>query len=306
MLKHFLFVSFLFLGNLAFAQLAPNPMIEENAVIQLGEYTYGISDNNIGGVPNVGIVIGELATLIIDPGMGRQNGEIVLREAQRLSDNTQFYIVSTHYHPEHTTGYIAFPESAIYINSTTQENEFTENGQRMIDLFSGFSPKMGELLADAQRRVANIIFDRTISINLGGVTVNLEVVGPTHTIGDTGIFVLEDRVLFTGDVVMNNSFLAATPGSSISAWLKAFDTFDALEPVVIVPAHGEIGDGSLIGMQREIVAGIRDETLRLKAQGQSADAVADAISTSLSAEHPDWPRANGIASLARSAWEESE
>lgn len=126
MLKHFHILSFLLLANITFAQLNPGPMIEENATIQLGEYTYAISDNNVGGVPNVGIIVGDKATLVIDPGMGRLNGEIVLREAQRLSDNTLFYIVSTHYHPEHTTGYLAFPESAIYINSSTQKRFHAE------------------------------------------------------------------------------------------------------------------------------------------------------------------------------------
>ena len=46
-------------------------------------------------------------------------------------------------------------------------------------------------------------------LDLGGVRVRFLVVGPTHTRGDTGFFVEGDGVLFSGDVVMNNSFLAA-------------------------------------------------------------------------------------------------
>ena len=90
-------------------------------------------------VPNVGIVVGSRATLVIDPGMGRRNGETVLKEVAKVSKNTELFIASTHFHPEHTTGYLAFPPSAKYINSTTQEAEFEETGMQMVKTFSGRS-----------------------------------------------------------------------------------------------------------------------------------------------------------------------
>src|SRR5262245_60936498 len=103
----------------------PDPYVPENATVKLAAHTYGIPDNNIGGVPNVGIVVGTRATLVIDPGMGRPNGERVLREVAKVSKNSELYIASSHFHAEHTTGYHAFPPApaARYINSTTQEAE---------------------------------------------------------------------------------------------------------------------------------------------------------------------------------------
>jgi glyoxylase-like metal-dependent hydrolase (beta-lactamase superfamily II) len=283
---------------------APDPIVREGATVQLGPHTYAIPDFNVGLVPNVGIVVGERATLVIDPGLGRRNGEAILREVAKVSDNTELYIASTHFHPEHTVGYVAFPASARYVNSTVQEAEFAENGTRMIELFAGRSPLTGELLSDARRRVADITFDREYTLDLGGVTVRMLVVGPTHTAGDTGFFVDGDRVLFAGDVVMNESFVAANQGSSVRAWLAAFDAFEAMGPTTIVPAHGAIGDGALIPTLRTIVEEIRQRALALKAQGRSADQAADAIQAELVARHPGWPRANGIASLARAAWNE--
>ena len=260
----------------------------------------------MGGVPNVGIIVGERATLVIDPGLGRRNGEAVLREVAKVSVGDALYIVSTHFHPEHTTGYVAFPDEARYVNSTIQEAEFTESGQRMIELFAGRTPVMGDLLSDAERRIADITFEREHTLDLGGVIVRMLVVGPTHTRGDTGFFIEEDDVLFSGDVVMNNSFLAANQGSNVTAWLAAFDAFESMGPQTIVPAHGEIGDGTLIQTQRTIVQGIRVRARALKAEGRSADETASTIQADLVAEHPTWPRANGIAALARAAWAETE
>ena len=209
---------------------APDPLVRENATEKLAGHTYVIPDANVGMVPNVGIVVGSRATLVIDPGMGRRNGETVLKEVAKVSKNSELFIASTHFHPEHTTGYLAFPASAKYVNSTTQEAEFEENGMQFVKTFSGRSTLNAELLKDAARRRADITFDREYTLDLGGVRVRCLLVGPTHTRGDTGFFVEGDNVLFTGDVVMNESFLAANPASSIKAWLTAFDTFEALKP----------------------------------------------------------------------------
>src|SRR5262245_48699007 len=102
---------------------AADPLVKANTTVKLGPHTYVIPDDNVGLVPNVGIVVGSRATLVIDPGLGRRNGETVLAEVAKVSKNADLYIASTHFHAEHTTGYVAFPESAKYINSTVQETE---------------------------------------------------------------------------------------------------------------------------------------------------------------------------------------
>jgi glyoxylase-like metal-dependent hydrolase (beta-lactamase superfamily II) len=136
------------------------------------------------------------------------------------------------------------------------------------------------------------------------VRVRFLVVGPTHTRGDTAFFVEGDRVLFAGDVVMNQSFLAANANSSMKAWLAAFDTLEALQPQAIVPAHGAVGPGTLIAANRAVMQAVRDRALALKAQGKSADEAATTVQAEFVAQHPGWPRANGLAAAARSAYNE--
>jgi len=283
---------------------APDPLVRQNATVKLSDHTWVIPDDNVPLVPNVGIVVGSRGTLVVDPGLGRRNGETVLREVAKLRKGDDLFIASTHFHPEHTTGYVAFPSTAKYINSKTQEAEFAENGAGMIKTFAGRSPLTGELLKDAVRRPADITFDRDFTLDLGDVRVRFLLVGPTHTRGDTGFFVDGDRVLFAGDVVMNESFLAAGPVSSVKAWLAAFDAFDAFGPRTIVPAHGAVGTGALLGSNRALVQGVRDRALALKADGRAIDDVATAVQTEFQAQHPSWPRGTGLAALDRSAFNE--
>jgi glyoxylase-like metal-dependent hydrolase (beta-lactamase superfamily II) len=285
----------------------PDPFVRENATVKLAAHTYAIPDNNVGGVPNVGIVVGDRATLVIDPGMGRPNGERVLREVAKVSRNTELYIASTHFHAEHTTGYHAFPPAPAsrYINSTIQEAEFAELGPQFIKNFAGQSPVRGELLKDATGRKADITFDRTYTLDLGGVRVQFLVVGPTHTRGDTMFFVEGDNVLFSGDVIMNQSFVAANAASSVRAWLAAFDAADKWRPSAIVPAHGPIGDAAMIAANRQFMTEIQARARELKAQGQAIDAVAMTVQMEQVARHPMWARANGVAAAARAAFNEA-
>jgi glyoxylase-like metal-dependent hydrolase (beta-lactamase superfamily II) len=285
---------------------APDPLVKENATVKLAPHTYVIPDNNVGLVPNVGIVVGSKGTLVIDPGLGRRNGETVLREVAKISKNSELFIGTTHFHAEHTTGYIAFPPSAKYINSTVQEAEFEQGGMPMVQMFSGRSPATAEILKDAARRPAAITFERNFTLDLGDIRVRFLLVGPTHTKGDTAFFVEGDNVLFAGDVVMNNSFLAATAVSSMKAWLAAFDTLEALKPQTIVPAHGEVGPGTMIATNRSIMQAVQARTRALKAEGKSADEAATTVQTEFQAQHPAWPRGNGLANAARSAYSESQ
>ena len=290
----------------ALAQPAPpaDPLVKEGVTVKVADHTFVIPDGNVGLVPNVGIVVGSRATLVIDPGLGKRNGETVLREVAKVSRNAEVYIASTHFHAEHTTGYLAFPASAKYVNSRIQEAEFAEGGAQQIQAFSRRSPMTAELLQGATGRKVDISFDRDYTLDLGGVRVRFLVVGPTHTRGDTALFVEGDGVLFAGDVVMNQSFLAAGAATSMKAWLAAFDAFEKLRPRTIVPSHGAVGDASLIAANRAVMTAVQARARELKAQGRTADDTAAAVQKELEAQHPGWPRANGVAAAARAAYAE--
>jgi glyoxylase-like metal-dependent hydrolase (beta-lactamase superfamily II) len=289
------------------AQRGPvaDPLIREGVTAKLGAHTYGIPDGNVSLVPNVGIIVGSEATLVIDPGLGRRNGETVLREVAKVSGNRRLYVASTHFHAEHTTGYLAFPPDATYVNSNVQEAEFAEGGLQMVEMFSRRSPLTAEILAGTTRRVADVTYDDEHRLDLGGVTVRMIVVGPAHTRGDTAFFVEQDRVLFTGDFVMNQSFVAAGGAASMRDWLAGLDRLEALGPTTVVPAHGAFGTGAMIGANRAFIQEINTRTLALKKQGRPTDEIAQTVTTELTAKHPGWPRANGIGNLVRAAHAEA-
>jgi glyoxylase-like metal-dependent hydrolase (beta-lactamase superfamily II) len=289
----FALMSCFFGRALAQPAAGPLPMIKQDAARKVAEHTFVILDDNVGMVPNVGIVVGERATLIVDTGLGDRNGAIVLAEARKLGDNTAFYLTATHFHPEHDLGATAFPAGAEMVRWRTQQTEAEEQGQQMIERFSSFSPAVAELLAGARFRPVDTLFDDEVRLDLGGVHVRVKGVGPNHTRGDTVMFVEEDRVLFTGDVVMSVFPSANGQNGSIDKWLANMAEFEALSPAIVVPAHGRLGDVQTIRRYRDYLTAVRDDTRAAKRQGKSLEDTQQSLAAGLAQRFADLAPTNG-------------
>jgi len=283
----------------------PPPLVKENATVKVSAHVHAIPDGGVPLVPNVGIIVGSRATMVVDTGLGPRNGQAILREVAKVSRTTEMYVATTHYHPEHSLGGAAFPATAKFVRPKVQQQDMDELGKDIQNTFASRSPLHQELLKDVPYPRADILFDREERIDLGGVHVRLFWRGPMHTRGDTLIFVEEDKVLFSGDVVMNRTFVAAGATSSIRTWLATLDELDALQPAVVVPSHGGIGDRSLIGRDRDYLKAVQTRVGELKAQGKSADEVAQTVTTEIQAKFPDWTQPVRIGAAARAAYAEA-
>jgi glyoxylase-like metal-dependent hydrolase (beta-lactamase superfamily II) len=283
-------------------QNLPDPIVKEDATVKLAAHSYAIPDGNVVLVPNIGIVVGSAATLVVDTGMGPRNGAAVLREVAKISRNPKLYLVTTHFHAEHVAGISAFTAGTTYVISRQQQKDLDELGPDLTKRFAGFSPGIAELLKDAPVRKADVLFDREYTIDLGGVRVRLLALGSTHTPGDTMVFVEGDRVLYAGDVVMNKVPVAFGPTASVPVWIGVLKQLQPLAPAVIVPAHGPIGDGTLIAQQLDVFQTLQSRVPQLKAEGKTADEAATILTKEFEAKHPDWTAANRIGGMVRSLY----
>jgi glyoxylase-like metal-dependent hydrolase (beta-lactamase superfamily II) len=284
---------------------APAPLVKPGTTVKLSPHVYVIPDQHVPMVPNVGIVVGKRATLVIDPGMGRRNGEVVLHEVEKVSRNAELYIVNTHFHPEHTTGDAAFPPTAKVIRAAAQQQDVEELGMEWVQRFSKRSPELAALLEGASFRTPAETFEREKTLDLGGVRVKVLRLGPGHTRGDTVFFVEEDRVLFSGDLAMKQLFPAfATPQSSARTWLASLDEMERMGAKTLVPAHGSIADASIIAAYRGYLSALQARVAELKRQGRSADEAAVTLRTEFRDRYPDWAQPLRVHGAATVIWRE--
>ena len=275
---------------LAFAQMS-QPILDETTT-KVSEHVWAIM-----GFPNIAIIVGNRATLVVDTGMGPKNGATIARVAAKVAPaNTKLFLTTTHFHPEHAAGEPGFPPGTILIRNTVQQQEMEKHGQEMIDMFSGRSAQMKELLAGVVLRLPDVTFDQNAAIDLGGVTARLLWFGGAHTKGDELTFVEPDRTLISGDVVQNKTMPNIYgDGGTPASWLAVLDKISGLNAAHVLPDHSAPGDGSLVAAEHDLISQVRTSALELKRKGVPAADAGKQVSDELKARHPDWPNTNAAA-----------
>src|SRR5260221_820093 len=261
--------------KLLFLTVFAGAIVSAQSQAVLGEDTVKVSEHvwAIMGFPNIAIIVGNRATLVVDTGLGPSNGATIARVAAKVaSGNTKLFLTTTHFHPEHAGGEAGFPMGTILIRNAVQQQEMELHGKEMADMFAGRSAQYKELLANATLRTPDIPFDSEAKLDLGGVTARLLWFGGAHTKGDELTLVEPDRTLISGDVVQNkvvpNIF---RDGGAPSSWLTVLDKVIALNALHVLPDHSAPGDGSMVAVEKKFISDLRNRALELKGKGISAD-----------------------------------
>jgi glyoxylase-like metal-dependent hydrolase (beta-lactamase superfamily II) len=273
----------------------------------LGEDTVKVSEHvwAIMGFPNIGIVVGSNATLVVDTGLGPRNGATIAKVAKRLAPNNKLYLTTTHFHPEHAAGEPGFPAGTILIRNKVQQDEMEQHGQEIISQFSGRNDQQRELLANVKLRPPDETFDKERTLDLGGgVRARLLWFGEAHTKGDELTFVEPDRTLISGDVVQSKTVPGiSNDGGTPATWIAVLDQVEKLGALHVLPDHSAIGDGSLVAQEKTFIVGVRTRALELKKQGMGADEAGKVITTEFKAKYPDWP-INNLTNFVNSVYAE--
>ena len=277
-------------------------MLPENQVTRVSDHVYAIM-----GFPNVAIVVGDRATLVVDTGLGPRNGAIAAREAQKLAKGPILYLTTTHYHPEHAAGEGGFPPNTIIARPIAQQQELEAKGMQFVEMFSSRSAQMKELLTGVKFRAPDITFEKEVTLDLGGATARLFWLGQAHTKGDELVDVEPDSALISGDVVQNK-VVPNLPddNASMRGWV---DVLTALRPMkfrYIVPDHSAPGDGSLVEANYQFFSQLQARAIELKRQGKSADEAGRILVAEFKSKFPDWPNLAPVSNVVKHIYAEKQ
>jgi glyoxylase-like metal-dependent hydrolase (beta-lactamase superfamily II) len=292
-------------GDLSEVETPPQAPVVVNEPIEVAPGVHVIPDGRVPLVPNVGIVLGARAALVVDTGMGPRSGATVRDHAQQIAAGRPLFLTLTHFHPEHGYGAQAFGEAASVVYNRTQRDELRAKGVSYLELFRTFGEHVAEQLEGVQLVEPHVVYDGAGELELGGVSAELRTWGLAHTAGDQVVFLPEQRVLFTGDLVESRCFAIFPwfPPDDVDVdghrWIAVLEQLEQLQPDVVVPGHGEIGGVEVIATAREYLEQLRDETHRLAGEGATEDETVAELDGSMRARHPDWAQPEWIAFGAR-------
>jgi glyoxylase-like metal-dependent hydrolase (beta-lactamase superfamily II) len=283
----------------------PAPLIA-NAPREIAGDVHVIPDGRVPLVPNIGIVLGSRAVLVVDSGLGPRSGAVVRRHADELAAGRPLFLTITHFHPEHGYGAQVFARVSTIVYNRTQLDELHEKGYPYAELFRTFGDTVAAELEGFELVEPDIVYDGEADLDLGGRIVQLRTYGGTHTKSDAWVFLPEERILFTGDLVENKGFAIFPyfPPDDVDVngdrWIEALEVMERLEPAIVVPGHGDVGDVGVVAAAREYLVQLRDETRHLAAEGVGIDEIVAQLETGMQQRHPDWAQPEWIGLGARS------
>ncbi|MFE7118489.1 MBL fold metallo-hydrolase [Streptomyces sp. NPDC057654] len=273
---------------------APDPAVRLADVREPARDLVVIADRGVPLVPNIGVIGGRDAVLVVETGIGNENAETVLKFAAEYAKGRRLYLTTTHFHPEHAFGAQVFAGEATYLANRAQAEDLAERGPGYVEMFKGFGGPVERRLEGVEIKQPDLVYDSSYDLDLGGRVVQLRATGRAHSRGDQVIRVPDADMLFTGDLVEAAQF-------SIFPWFPPHDTdvsgtrwIGVMEGLaeqgadIVVPGHGELGDTGLLTDVRDYLRLLRDETWRRRDSAVDEQTIVDEVSALMIERHPDW------------------
>ncbi len=162
--------------------------------------------------PTLGLVCGDRYSLIIDSGNSPQHAKDFLLEIKKLNVPPVKYVVITHAHWDHFLGMNEF-DAIIIVNSQTNEMikewqslSYDDSSLQKYVTTNQMSAMCMKIIQtdmldrdNFKLKSPDVIFEDTLTIDLGNKVCILECIKSTHTDDSTIIYIPDVKVVFLGD-----------------------------------------------------------------------------------------------------------
>lgn len=202
---------------------------------KLSEHAYAYTAE---GDPNTGIVIGDDAVMVIDTQATPMMAQDVIHRIREVTDLPIKYVLLSHYHAVRVLGASAYQPEHIIASQDTYDL-IAERGEQDKASEIGRFPRLFQAVESVPDGMTwpTLTFTGKMTMFLGKLEVQILQLGRGHTKGDTVVWLPQDKVLFSGDLVE----FGATPycgDAYFQDWPGTLDKIAALKPQKLVPGRG--------------------------------------------------------------------
>jgi glyoxylase-like metal-dependent hydrolase (beta-lactamase superfamily II) len=188
-------------------------------------------------ISNAGFVVTPAGVVVIDalgsPALARE----LLAEIARITPKKVTHVIVTHYHADHIYGLQAFRQAGARIVAHRGAREYLHSETAQSRLAASRTELAPWIDAQTELVAADEWIEGRQELDVGGVKLVLQPVGPAHTPEDLVVLLPSEKVLFAGDMVFRGRVPFVGQADS-RQWVVALNTLLQMDPVVVVPGHG--------------------------------------------------------------------
>jgi glyoxylase-like metal-dependent hydrolase (beta-lactamase superfamily II) len=201
---------------------------------KLSEHAYAYTAE---GDPNTGIVVGDAAVMVIDTQATPVMAQDVIRRIREVTDKPIKYVVLSHYHAVRVLGASGYRPEHIIASRDTYDLIRERGEQDMKSEIERFPRLFRAVESVPGLTWPTLVFEKRMTLWLGKLQVEIMQLGRGHTKGDTVVWLPQEKILFSGDLVE----FEATPYTGdayLTDWPATLDAIAALQPAKLVPGRG--------------------------------------------------------------------
>ena len=193
------------------------------------------------GDPNSGVIVGEHYAMVVDATATPVMAQDLIKRIRAVTDKPIKYVLLSHYHAVRVLGasaYIAEGATEDIASKGTYELIVERGAQDMKSEMERFPRLFQNAESVPGLTWPTMVIDGKLTLDLGGVKVEVWHPGPGHTKGDTIAWVAQEKVLFSGDLVEYNAGVY-TGDAQLEEWPATLEVLRALGSEKLVPGRGE-------------------------------------------------------------------
>jgi glyoxylase-like metal-dependent hydrolase (beta-lactamase superfamily II) len=229
---------------------------------RLAEGVYAVlGDTGRGseGRPNAGFIVTGDGVIVVDALASPRDGEALAARIRAITNQPIKWLILTHHHPDHHFGAIVLRRLGAKVIAHPDRSSLASDGGQDALLADwvrvvGLDAMRGFEFADTP----DVPVTGMDTLRLGGRTVVIAHPGAAHSAGDLIVWLPRERILFAGDLLVEDGVTMVVDGSS-GELLRALRGIDTLHPRTVVPGHGAIPvrPGELVMRTRGYITGLR-------------------------------------------------
>jgi quinoprotein relay system zinc metallohydrolase 2 len=237
------------------------------------------SSENLGGIANIGFVVGDTAVAVIDSGGSYRDGLGLLAAIREATDLPIRYVINTHMHPDHILGNSAFvSDSVTFIGHANLPRAIATRGDHYLDANRLL---IGAGFAGTEIVLPNLTVEDRLDLDLGGRTLALQTYPTAHTDNDLTVYDRKSQIIWTGDLL----FVRHVPviDGSLQGWIDVIDELSKVPAVAAVPGHGPalVDWPEALMAQRAYLKDLAGELQEMIAAGEGMREAAESAGRSL-------------------------